>query len=348
MSTIKDVARLAGVGVATASRALSGKGSVSGSAQARVQAAALDLGYRPSSIARALTQQQSGAIGVYVPMFDGHFYSGIVSSIDGVLRGVGRHMVAANGCGGGSTRQQAIDAIEFLIGRDCDGLLVTCNSLTNDDLIELMTRAPRTVVINRVVPGLAERCFSVDHRKSGSLVAQALLGCGHRIIATISGPFDAPDNRARMLGFTEELARHGLAVRPAHHQDAAFDLIGGDAAMRQLLDVRQRGDDPFSAVFAANDLMAMAAVSRIVQSGLSVPGDISVIGYDDLDFAAYMSPPLTTLHTPAGVVASNACRHVLNLCYDLALPVSRECQPEVIWRQSVAPGPHPPMHLLPK
>jgi LacI family transcriptional regulator len=348
VSTIKDVARLAGVGVATASRALSGRGPVSGSALARVQAAVQDLGYRPSSIARALTLQQSGAIGVYVPMFDGYFYSGIVSTIDGVLRGVGRHMVAANGCGGGTPRQQAIDGVEFLIGCDCDGLLVCCNSLTDDDLVRLLARAPRTVVVNRELPGLAERCFSVDHHGSGRRVAQALLGRGHRVIATICGPRDAPDNHARMQGFTDELARHGLAVRPAHSQDATFDQVSGDAAMRRLLAARHQNDgEPFTAVFAANDLMAMAAVSRIVQSGLQVPDDISVIGYDDADFAAYTSPPLTTLRMPSSSVASNACRHVLNLCYGLALPVSREFQPEVIWRQSVADGPHPPMQCNP-
>ncbi|MEY4749906.1 MAG: hypothetical protein RIQ60_2120 [Pseudomonadota bacterium] len=347
MSTIKDVARLAGVGVATASRALSGKGSVSGAALARVQAAAHDLDYRPSSIARALTLQQSGAVGVYVPMLDGYFYSGIVSTIDRVLRGAGRHMVAANGCGGGSARQQALDGIEFLLGCDCDALLVACNSVTDKDLVDLLKRSPRTAVINRHVPGADESCFSVDHRSSGRLVAQALLARGHRTIATIRGPRDAPDNHARMKGFTEELARNGVVVRPVHSQDAGFDQISGDAAMRRLLMNRSAGAEPFTAVFAANDLMAMAAVSRIVQSGLAVPDDISVIGYDDADFAAYTSPPLTTVRTPANDVAANACRHVLNLSYDLALPVSRDFQPEVIWRQSVTDGPHPPIECLP-
>ncbi|MFM2052117.1 MAG: hypothetical protein RL456_154 [Pseudomonadota bacterium] len=345
-STIKDVARVAGVGVATASRALSGHGPVSEDTAMRVRAAAAQLGYRPSSIARALTLQRSGAIGVYVPAFDGYFYSGIVSTVDGVLRAAGRHMVAANGCGDASARQQAQDGIDFLIDRDCDGLLVACHSLLDEDLDAMLRRRPGSVVVNRVVPGHEERCFTGDHVLGGTLVARALISHGHREIAVVRGPRHAPDNEARMRGFDQALARHGLAVRPEHGVDAAFDQASGDEAARRLLDSapRRRGRlrPAFTAIFAANDVMAMAVISRLTQSGLRVPQDISVIGYDDADFAAHLAPPLTTLRMPTARVAASACRHVLNLCYGMDLPVARDFTPAVVWRQSVAPGPHPP------
>lgn len=341
MSTIKDVARLAGVGIATASRALSGNGSVSEDTAQRVRVAATTLDYRPSITARALSLQRSGAIGVYVPGFDGHFYSSIVATIDSVLRANGRHMIAANGCGTGSTRQLDLDGIEFLIGRDCDGLVVASNSLRDEDLTQLMDRVPTMVVVNRRLPSHSDNAFCADHYAGGRLAARTLLARGHRCIATVRGPRNTPDNEARLNGFSEELARHGVTVRPEHSADGAFDLASGAAAARQLLATATRGRPEFTAVFVANDLMALSVISRLTQAGLRVPEDVSVLGYDDAEFAPFTSPPLTTIRIPTADVTISASRQVLNLCYGLDWPVARHFPPEVVWRQSVGPGPHP-------
>jgi LacI family transcriptional regulator len=343
MSTIKDVARLAGVGVATASRALSGNGSVSEDTARRVRDAAATLDYRPSSTARALSLQQSGAIGVYVPGFDGHFYSSIVATIDSVLRANGRHMIAANGCGIGSTRQLDLAGIDFLIERDCDGLVVASNSLRDEDLERLMERVPTLVVVNRQLPGHHDNAFCADHHAGGRLAARALLARGHRCIATVRGPRNTPDNEARLNGFSEELARHGVVVHPEHSADGAFDLASGAAATRQLLAGAAGGRPAFTAVFVANDLMALAVISRLAQAGLRVPEDVSVLGYDDAEFAPFTSPPLTTVRIPTAEVTISASRQVLNLCYGLAWPVAHDFPPEIVWRQSVGPGPHPPL-----
>lgn len=343
MSTIKDVARLAGVGVGTASRALSGRGSVSDDAAERVRAAAGRLGYRPSSIAQALSLRRSGAIGVYVPLFDGAFYSEMLGSIDRVLRVHGRHMIAANGCGIGSPRQKALDGIEFLIGRNCDGLLVASNSLTDGDCLDLFRRSPHTVVLNRSVPGHAQACFSVDHEAAGRLAARALVAEGHRDIAVIQGPADAPDNGARMRGFFTELAALGIAVRPAHRSEGGFRYSLGAAAARALVAAGLQGRPDFTALFAANDLMAMAAISALGELGIRVPQDVSVIGYDDSRFAGYTSPPLTTVRVPIDAVSANGCRLLLNTCYETDLHVERSFPPTVVWRGSVMRGPHPPL-----
>jgi LacI family transcriptional regulator len=334
---------LAGVGVATASRALSGNGSVSEDTARRVRDAAATLDYRPSSTARALSLQQSGAIGVYVPGFDGHFYSSIVATIDSVLRANGRHMIAANGCGIGSTRQLDLAGIDFLIERDCDGLVVASNSLRDEDLERLMERVPTLVVVNRQLPGHHDNAFCADHHAGGRLAARALLARGHRCIATVRGPRNTPDNEARLNGFSEELARHGVVVHPEHSADGAFDLASGAAATRQLLAGAAGGRPAFTAVFVANDLMALAVISRLAQAGLRVPEDVSVLGYDDAEFAPFTSPPLTTVRIPTAEVTISASRQVLNLCYGLAWPVAHDFPPEIVWRQSVGPGPHPPL-----
>ena len=341
MITIKDVARLADVGVGTVSRVLSGNGSVSNDTALRVRAAVAQLGYRPSSIARALALRRSGAIGVYIPMFDGSYYSGLMASIDAQLRANGRHMIAANGCGDAEPRQQELDGIEFLLRCDCDGLLVSSHSLRSTDFQALIKRFPNTVIINRSLPRQAAHCFTADHVQGGRLAALALVQAGHRDIATVSGPNDSPDNLDRMAGFNAELARHGIHVAPAHAIEATFSHDSGDAAAQRLIGAAT-GQRPlaFTAVFCANDVMAMAAISRLTQAGFSVPADVSVIGYDDADFAPYMAPPLTTVHIPSASIASNATRHVLNLCYGMDLPVERESSLSISWRQSVGKGPH--------
>lgn len=346
MPTIRDVARLAGVGVATASRALSGQGSVAAATVVKVRAAAEQLGYRPSSVARALTLRRTDAIGVYVPHFDSAFYATILRSVDAVLRAAGRHMVVANGCGAGPLRQQAQDGIDFLISRDCDGLLLASHSLTDADIDEVLQRMPRTVVVNRIVPGHEDRCLSVDHEEAGRVAARMLLSRGHRDIATIAGPADAPDNRARMHGFVDELARHGLAVHPAHQDAGLFEFDSGEAALCRLLPAL-RGQRPgvprATAVFAANDLMAMAALASLVQSGVSVPDELSVLGYDDTVFARYTAPPLATVRVPIADLSADACRLLLNDCYGTDLPVQRQRAATAVPRGSLGPGPHPPL-----
>jgi LacI family transcriptional regulator len=344
MSTIRDVAKLAGVGVATVSRALSGNGSVAEDTVARVREAAERLDYRPSSIARALSLRRSGAIGVYVPSFDVAFYSAILMSVDEVLRAAGRHMIAANGCGHGSLRQEALDGLDFLLDRDCDGLLIASHSLTDDDIAGLLQRRPRSVILNRIVPRHEDRCFSVDHELAGVLAARTLMSQGHREVATIAGPDDAPDNVARMRGFYAELARHDILVRPEHQAGGSFEFATGDRTTRRMLPAL-RGELPgvprVTALFVANDLMAMAAISSLTQAGLRVPHDVSVLGYDDSAFARYTSPPLTTVRVPIMAVSADGCRLLLNECYGTQLPVQRGHLAEVVWRGTVASGPHP-------
>lgn len=342
MATIKDVAKLAQVGVGTASRAISGRGGVSADALARVQKAIQQLDFRPSNVARALSLKSLGMLGVYVPLFEGSFYSPILQAIDRELRAVDRHMVAANACGHGDERQKALQGVDFLMQRQCDGVFVLSNDLLETDLADLYRRYPRLVLLNRHSPALGEHAFSADHEHAGRLAAMALLSHGHREIAVIQGNRDAPDNHDRMRGFHAELGRHGVQVKPQHHVDGTFSFVSGYAGAEQLL---SQHDQSYTAVFCANDVMAMAAITRFIQAGRRVPQDVSVIGYDDTDIAAYTAPPLTTVRIPMDKVTTNACRYLLNMCYALNLPVERDFAPHIVWRGSVGQGPHRPLDL---
>ncbi|MGY4827765.1 LacI family DNA-binding transcriptional regulator [Sphaerotilaceae bacterium SBD11-9] len=340
MATIKDVARLAGVGIGTASRAISGRGPVSEAALAKVNEAVAALGFRPSNVARALSSKTLGMIGLYLPDFSGLFYGPILQAVDGELRAVDRHMVAANGQGHGDARQDALDGIEFLYERQCDGVLATSNALTDDDFAELFERHPTLVLLNRTTPGHLARCFSTDHETGGRLAARALLQKGHREIAFISGPHSAPDNEQRMAGFFDELARHKVRMPKRRCIDADFSFAGGYAATEKLL---ARGSRDYTALFCANDVMAMAALSCLGRLGISVPGDLSVLGFDNTELSKYMAPALTTINIPIADASVNACRFLLNQCYGLALPVERDFAPDIVWRDSVGTGPHAPL-----
>jgi LacI family transcriptional regulator len=342
MATIKDVAKLAGVGVGTASRAISGRGGVSSGAMDRVQAAIQQLEFRPSNVARALSLKSVGMLGVYLPSFEGSFYSPILQAIDRELRAVDRHMVAANGCGHGDERLKALEGVDFLMQRQCDGILVLSNELLESDLIALYQRSHRIVLLNRQCLALGGHAFSPDHEQAGRLAAMALLSRGHREIAVIQGPPGAPDNRDRMNGFYAELTQHGVRVKPQHRVDGAFTMISGYAGADQLL---SQPDTAYTAVFCANDDMAMGAISRFTLAGRKVPDDVSIMGYDDTTVAAFTAPALTTVRIPMDKVTTSACRFLLNLCYGMALPVERDFSPEVVWRASVASGPHAMMNL---
>lgn len=329
---------MAGVGLGTASRAISGRGPVSQKALARVNEAVAALDFRPSNVARALASKTLGMIGVYVPNFSGPFYGPILHTVDSELRAVERHMVAANGCGHGDARQQALDGIKFLYERECDGVLLMSSALTDDDFEMLFKRYPRLVLLNSSTPSQPEQCFNIDHELGGRLAARALLSKGHREIACISGPKSAPDNQARMNGFFDELSKHRVRVPKRCRIGADFNFNGGYAAAAALL---AQGPRDYSALFCANDVMAIAAISCLGKLGINVPRDLSVIAFDNSEFSQYATPQLTTVNVPIADAAASACHFLLNQCYGLTLPVTRDFAPDVVWRDSLVVGPHP-------
>ncbi|MBB3219687.1 DNA-binding LacI/PurR family transcriptional regulator [Massilia umbonata] len=176
MATLKDVATLAGVGMSTASRAITGSGPVSADAQRRVQEAVEALKFRPSSIGRSLSAQSLGMIGIFAPTFFGAYYGTILKQTDVELRALRRHVVVATGCGPLPPREEAIEAVKFLIGRDCDGIVVLAHDLRDDDLLMLQRLHPRIAFLNRAHPALPEACFCPDHRAGGALAGATWFG----------------------------------------------------------------------------------------------------------------------------------------------------------------------------
>jgi len=331
VTTIRDVARLAGVGLGTASRVVSGNGSVSADTREKVLAAIRQLDFRPSHAARALTTGVTQMIGVYIPILKGSFYTPLLRLIDTELRNAGLHMVVAFGVGQGDARQQAREGVNFLMERGCDGLLVFGNALHQQDIDELAAREARLVVLNHEYEGLAGQCFSIDHAAGGRLAARELLDHGHRQMAVIAGPSTAPDNVQRIDGFIAELQRGGIDTSDLWIAESDFSPEGGWAAAELLLQSGRK----VSAVFCANDEMAMGAMAHFQQHGLAIPGDLSVIGYDDTPGAAFLVPPLTTVHIPWSAVTYNGLYALLERCYGRTQPAAEALELGVTRRASV-------------
>jgi LacI family transcriptional regulator len=331
VATIKDVAKRAGVGLGTASRVVSGKGPVAPATLERVQKAIEELEYRPSHAARALLSGSSQMIGVYIPMLKGTFYTPILQAIDTRLRSQGLNMVVAFGVGSGDGRQQAIEGIQFLMDRGCDGLIAMTHFLTQDDITALAIKQSRIVLMNHLVPLIGEQCFMPDHTQGGRIAAQALLGQGHRRIAVIGGPWSAPDNSSRIAGFMSEIERAGIDPAGVWYASSDFSPEGGWAQAARLLESKYE----FSALFCANDEMAIGAMAYLQQHGVRIPQDVSVIGYDDSPAAEFSFPCLTTVRIPWVEITINALDALLNRCYRATHPVKRAFQISLSTRKSL-------------
>lgn len=332
MATIKDVARLASVGVGTASRVISGNGSVAPATAERVRKVIAQLKFRPSQTARSLGAGTSRLIGVYIPFLRGTYYTPILRVIDTLLRGKGLHMVVAFGEGIEDERVEANDGMRFLLDRDCDGLVVLSNAIQDEDIRALGPAQRQVVVLNRHFDRIREQCFTADHVQGGVQAARALLQHRHKDIAVVSGPTTSPDNVVRLAGLMGELAQRGLDVSKIVTLPGDFSNQAGWDAADALL-ARKRLP---TAVFCANDETAIGLLAHFQERGVSVPQAVSVLGYDDSPGAAFTAPRLTSVHIPSHEVTLAGLSWLLNRCYGMALPVSRQFDISVTWRASVA------------
>jgi LacI family transcriptional regulator len=271
-------------------------------------------------------------IGIFAPSFFGAYYGTILKQTDIELRAMRRHVVVATGCGDGTPRDEAIEAVKFLIGRDCDGIVVLGHDLYDEDLISLQKMHPKMAFLNRRSPELPEASFCPDHYHGGELAAQTLLEAGHRELAVISGPSGTSDNKQRLDGFFDELARNGIARDSVPLIASDFSREGGFGATQQLITEGRR----FTGLFCANDEMAVGALSCFHRAGISVPNDVSIVGYDDDYSAEFSSPGLTSVHIPMQQLTQNAVRWLLNLCYGTQHEIARDFPVTVSKRGSVA------------
>lgn len=307
MVTIREVARAAGVSVATASRALNGLANVTPSTREKIEAAAARLDYVPHTGARSLTRQRTDTIGVILPDLFGEFFSEIIRGIDLVVHGAGKNLLLGTMHG---SAQETLQAMRAMRGR-VDGLLVMPPNSSADTLGPAAGWRIPTVLLN-ARPEAGDAPFvAVDNYAGARMVTEHLISRGAERIVHVGGPAGNRDASERERGFREVMREQ---LRAAEPQVVAGDFRDGAGrqAARALLD----GGTAFDAVFAANDLMAVELMTELREAGLTVGRDVLVAGFDDIPLARYVTPQLTTVHSDVTRVGEEAARMILAMLED--------------------------------
>lgn len=330
MATIYQVSELAGVSLATVSRVMNNNARVSDKTKQKVLDAMDQLGYRPNAIAQSLASNRSNSVGLLVSELHGPFFGSMMSGIEAKLREFNKHAIITSGH---SNEAQEKAGIEFLIARKCDALILHVEAVSDEYLHELAEGQIPFVLLNRVVAGLEERCINLDNEMGGYLAAKHLLDLGHRQFAVVMGPSWKKDATDRVKGHKRALMEAGLEIDDALCVEGDFQQPSGVKGLNQLL----KANKPFTALLCGNDEMASGAMSAARESGLSVPEDLSIIGFDDVVYAAYLYPQLSTIDHRVLDIGEMAAAMVLHQAYELGDGVVRNLfEPKLVERNSVA------------
>lgn len=328
MATIKDVSDFAGVSQATVSRVINGTSRVSHEKKLKVEQAIQALGYKPNSIAQALASSRTGSIGVIVPELGAAFYSQVLKSIEERLRQLGYHLVVT---AGSNSEQEQRESVEFLLSRRVDALILHTQQLADDYLIGLQEQGVDLVLINRFVPELASSCIDIDNELGGKLATEHLIEMGHRQIACITGPLHKSDARGRLQGYRKALEEAGIEFDESLVIESGFTEETGAIAMKKLL----KRPHPFTAVFACNDHMAFGAFEVLHDAGFTIPQQISLVGFDDVLFARYLTPALTTVNFPIEMMSFAAVELAIQKLHKSKHDVNFRLSPTLVVRESV-------------
>ncbi|HWZ58627.1 MAG TPA: LacI family DNA-binding transcriptional regulator [Gemmatimonadaceae bacterium] len=306
--TIRDVARAAGVSVATVSRAFNDSGPVHAETKQRIREVALAMRYVPNGAARTLTTSKANACGVLLPDLYGEFFSEVIRGIDQTARRQGHHILVSSSHDDQAELEAAVRAMRGRV----DGLILM---LPDIDIRAVQANLPDqipVVLINAADGAGAFDTITVDNYGGAYAMVRHLLATGRDKVAIITGSPRNHDARERLRGYSAALWDGGAEWRADWEIPGDFTEAGGYRAAKALAMLDPRPN----AVFAANDAMAIGALSAFRELGLLVPVDIAVGGFDDVPMSRYMSPPLTSVHVAISELGVQAMTTLLDAVRD--------------------------------
>lgn len=330
---IQDVAKLADVSTATVSRALAKPEQVSPQARARVLDAIAKTGYVPNPAARSLRSQKTGMVLVVLPDLANTFFSKILRGIEETLFEAGYGMII--GDLDGSPEKEAHFAAFTAAGR-VDGAILLNGHLfgqSRDGKGQAARINIPLVALCEAIPEADIPQIEIDNRAAASRMTQHLASLGHRSIAYVSGPSDNVLERERFLGYRDGLQEAGLPFDPSLVIPGDFTIESGIAAGQAIVARSQRP----TAVFCISDEMAIGLMRTLISAGLRVPQDISVAGFDDIEFAAVAEPSLTTIHQPRRELGQAAASVLIDLLRGRPVPKNIRLETDIVLRDSVVP-----------
>jgi len=304
--TLEQIAKASGFSIPTVSRALTNNDyPVNPVTRQRIIEVAQAMGYKPNLAARSLRTDQTNTIGIIVDDLLSPFVPSIVRGIQDYLRTQDYVSLIVNSDWDPEAEQDAINA---LISRPVDGIIFAESpQLAISDALQRSNKP--YIFVHRLFGSTIENSVVPDDYYGAGLAVKHLISLGHRRIAYINGPEGWHTSRQRFASYKDELAAHKLPANPDYVQSGDWDVEGGYAAAKKLLALAE----PPTAIFSANDAMAIGAISAIQDAGLNVPNDIAVVGYDNRDFARIFRPKLRTVSMPVYEMGRTAAELVLKL-----------------------------------
>ncbi len=344
--SIQDIAQAAGVSHATVSRALRDSPLISVEVRGTIQRLASEMGYTPNAVAQSLKGQRSNTIGLVVTSIADPFYGRLVRGVDEVAKQASVDVFLGVSY---NNAEQELAVIESFHRRRVDGIITASSVLTDEHLDHLQRMGVPIVLINRQSEGDFGQFHTVqvDSYVGARRAVEHLLALGHSAIAYLGATNRPQSNRQRMQGYWDALQAAGIAIKDGWIQEApperrsySDDVADGQALMLEAL---RAG---VTATFCYNDMYAVGALLTCRELGLGVPGQVSIVGFDDVDLAQYVTPPLTTVHQPKLRLGQLAMEMLLDLMEDQ--PVEDQFVPlELVVRCSTATAPPVIFHLVP-
>lgn len=331
ITTIRDVARQAGVSISTVSHVVNNSRAVSKESRSRVLQAMNQLDYKPNALAQNLRRQQTYTIGMIVPDSANPFFAEVARGIEDTSFEQNHSVILCNTDGDVDKQTTHTD---LLIKNQVAGILFVAAGISTELVENLQARRVPVVVVDREVPDVNVDTVLTNHLQGGRLATKHLWDLGHRRIACISGGSNLSPSAERLTGYQQILQETGILFDESLVLRGDFQYVSGYEAARQLL----AQADPPTAVFACNDLMAVGVISAATELGLRVPQDLSVVGFDDVRLASFTNPPLTTVAQPKYEIGVIATEMLLARVQNIDAPTRlKRLDTTLVIRQSTAP-----------
>ncbi|EZP77196.1 transcriptional regulator [Parageobacillus genomosp. 1] len=305
MASIKDVAKLANVSTATVSRVLRNAGNVTEETKRRVLEAIEALNYQPNVLGRYLRRMETETVLVIVPDITNPFFSKVLRGIEAVALERGYQVLLGDTQNDVRLEEQYLNVLPQ---KQVDGMIFL-TARTRKELMEEMSRQFPIVLACEYLEGTDIPTVSIDNISSARKATEHLIGLGHRRIAHLTGPMDVILSRDRLRGYYQALAQHDIDVDAALVQEGDFSYESGYNVTLKLLALEK----PPTAIFAANDAMAIGAIKAVRHRGGRVPEDVAVVGFDDIQMASIFEPGVTTIAQPMFDIGKQAMKLLLQL-----------------------------------
>lgn len=328
MVTIRDIAHRVGVSPTTVSHVMNETRFVSEELRTRVYQAIRELNYQPNAIARSLRCKKTQNIGMIIPDIAYPFLAEVARGVEDTGFKLGYNVIL---CDSNGTLEREITCIDLLREKQVDGIIFVAAGESSRHVETLIKQGMPVIVVDRELPGLEVDSVLADNLQGGYQATEYLIQLGHRCIGCITGPPDLSISSQRVSGYRQALERYGIPLYDELVVIGDFRYHEGYRVTRQLLAL----NEPPTAIFACNDIMAVGAICAAKDKGLGVPEGIAIIGFDDIALASFISPRLTTVAQPKHEMGAIAVELLAERINDKSRPLTKRLLPtQLVVRES--------------